>query len=275
MVLRPLAAEAEKAAPTAHDRPRPVWALVAERQKCRAERYWLISQPDHANLSGELAANFVSQSFPRISPAMARAIATHDAGWAIFPQESTPSASPQLAADGKPLAFVECRAPEFVRAWTTSISRAEEICAAGGIIVSRHFCALGGFRLRNSDSLSEDDRQLIANFTRSEGERQQRLLATCSCSAAELDGWLEVLQFCDLLSLYLCSGAQQAAEFPQKLTERPVRIHYDCAQSLYRLNPSPFQGDSAPRAVSLAVTARSYPPAGGKTEVATLSFKLA
>jgi hypothetical protein len=225
-------------------------------------------------LSGELAANFTSRSFPSISAAMARAIALHDAGWEIFPQESSPSASPLLAADGKPLAFVECKPGEFVRAWTASIGQAADVSPAGGIIVSRHFSALGNFRLRNNGGLSQDERQLIAAFTQGECERQQRLLAACSCSAAELDAWLEVLQFCDLLSLYLCSGAQQAAEFPQKLTDRPVQICYDSGKDIYQLNPSPFQADSNLRAVSVSVSAHSYPAANGRAEVTTLKFTL-
>jgi hypothetical protein len=274
MVLRPLAAKAERSAASAQEKPAPVWFLVAERQKCRADRYWLISQPDHAKLSGELAANFASRSFPGISPAMARAIAMHDAGWGIFPQESSSAASPRLAAEGKPLAFVECGPRDFVRAWTASIGQAADVSPAGGIIVSRHFCALGSFRLRNNGGLSEDERQLIAAFTRGECERQQRLLAACSCSASELDAWLEVLQFCDLLSLYLCSGVQQAAEFPQRLTDRPVQIRYDADQALYQLDPSPFQSDGKRRTISLAVPARSYPAADGKIEVTTLNFNL-
>ena len=274
MVLCPLAAKAENHAASAQEKPVPVWSVVAERQKCRADRYWLISQPDQAGLSGELAANFASPSFPSISPAMARAIGAHDAGWRMFASESSLTAPPLLEGEGKPLAFVECGPSEFVRAWTASIGQAEALSLAGGIIVSRHFCALGNFRLRNSGGLSEADRRLIAAFTRDEGARQQRLLAACSDSAAELDGWLEVLQFCDLLSLYLCSGAHRAAEFPQKMTARPVQIRYAPGEALYRLEPSPFQSGGQPRLVSLAVRARAYPFANGNPELTTLTFNL-
>jgi hypothetical protein len=225
-------------------------------------------------LSGELAANFASPSFPSVSSAMACAIGMHDAGWGMFSSESSLTAPPLLEGEGKPLAFVECRPPEFVRAWTASIAQAEAVSLAGGIIVSRHFCALGNFRLRNSSGLSEDDRQLIAAFTRDEGARQQRLLAACTDSAAELDRWLEVLQFCDLLSLYLCSGAHRAAEFPQKMTDRPVQIHYAPGEALFRLEPSPFQSADRQRLVSVAVRARAYPFANGNSETTILTFNL-
>jgi hypothetical protein len=133
---------------------------------------------------------------------------------------------------------------------------------------------LGNFRLRNGAGLSEDDRQLIAAFTRQEGARQQRLLAACSHSAAELDLWLEVLQFCDLLSLYLCSGAQRAAEFPQKITDRPIQIRYSPGETFYRLEPSPFQSGDKRRIVTVAVPARAYPFANGNPETTTLTFNL-
>jgi hypothetical protein len=250
------------------------WSVVAERQKCSAAGYWLISQPDHANLSGDLAANFVSSAFPRVDPLVARAIGVHDSGWALFPHESNPSEPPLVNQEGKPLAFIEFQAADFVRAWTASIDRAEGICPAGGAIVSRHFFELGTYRLTDGGWLGEDDRQLIAAFLERENERQERLLEVSSGTIDELNGWLAVLQFCDLLSLYLCSGAQQEAEFPQLLTDRPVRISRPRGEHFYHLDPSPFQSGDGNRAVSLGVTARYYPNEG-PPKLTTLAFLLA
>jgi hypothetical protein len=257
----------------AGEKPLPAWSVVAERQKCKADGYWLISQPDHANLSGELAANFVSQHFPQVSALAARAIAVHDAGWGIFPQESSLSSAPLLAGDGKPMAFVEFAPAEFLRAWAGSIGQAEAVCPDGGVIVSRHFCALGKFRLQNNGGLNQTDRQLVRDFLEREQARQERLLGRCSCSAQELNALLEVLQFCDLLSLYLCSGAQNAAEFPQNLTDRPVQIWPSAGDGVYRLDPSPFQREGDPRPLNLGVRARYYPPEAGTKQI-TLSFRL-
>jgi hypothetical protein len=249
------------------------WSVVAERQKCSAAGYWLVSQPDHANLSGDLAANFVSSAFPRVDPLVARAIGVHDSGWALFPHESNPSEPPLLSNEGKPLAFVEFHAADFIRAWTASIDRAEGVCPAGGAIVSRHFFELGTYRLTNGEWIGEDDRQLITSFQERENERQQRLLEVCSGTAQELNAWLAVLQFCDLLSLYLCSGAQREAEFPQQITDRPVRICRPRGEDFYHLDPSPFQSADSDRAVSLGVTARYYPNEG-PPKLTTLAFLL-
>jgi len=273
MVLRPLDATTPKSEMCASKKPLPAWSAVAERQKCQADRYWLISQPDHAHLAGELAANFVSERFPRISTLAARAIAVHDSGWAAFPEESSPLAPPLLAGDGRPLAFVEAAPRAFLRAWTGSISQAEDVCPEGGIVVSRHFCALGNFRLRGNTSLSQDDRQLIADFLEREQQRQQRLVARCACSAQELNSLLEVLQFCDLLSLYLCSGVPYAAEFSQPIADQPVQIWPSPGEDFYRLEPSPFQNNGSSRTLNLEVMAHHYPPELG-TKLTTLKFRL-
>jgi hypothetical protein len=272
MVLRPL--ESNRAETAVEDgKPIPAWAAVAAKQKCRAAGYWLISQPDHAHLSGELAAHFAAERFPRVDATMARAIGMHDAGWAIFPQEANPLSPPRVGENGKPLAFVEFAPEDFLRAWSASIERAEGICPAGGIIVSRHFCELGNFRLQNGNHLSSGDCRLISGFLQHEDERQRRLQAICSATPAELDGLLEVLKFCDLLSLYLCSGAEAEAEFPQRLTDSPVRIKRSPGEDLYRLTPSPFQKNAELRVVSLGVSA-SYFPAQGEARVTTLGFLL-
>ncbi len=262
MVLRPITTDS--ACDDYGQRPAPAWPVVAERQKRRADQYWLISQPDHARFSGELAAQFRSALFPRISSELAKAIGTHDAGWEIFPAEADPSHPPRMSSDGRPLAFIEFPAEEFLRAWNCSIERATEVCARGGIIVSRHFCELGGFRLRHPDGLHPGEADLITAFLQNETRRQQRLLVPAAAEPDELDGLLEVLQFCDLLSLYLCSGAQRPAAFPQRFGDRPVTICREpfpgngADQWVYRLDPSPFQDGGGLRVVSLGVRARYF-----------------
>lgn len=267
MVLHPLDSPAE----IVSDEPVPAWAAVAERQKRQAATYWLISQPDHARLAGELASNFRSPDFPAIEPLVATAIGAHDAGWGLFAPESTPSEVPFTTSEGKPLAFIEFGPEQFVRAWTGSIERAESICAAGGIIVSQHFCELGNFRLK-SGGLSEEDGDRIRSFEQREATRQERLMAECSYSEQELSSLLEALKFCDLLSLYLCSGSQHEVEIPIKLSRRPVRVRRE--GEICRLDPSPFQNGDQTRVVSLSVRARRF-PVEAKPELATLSFLLA
>jgi hypothetical protein len=283
MVLRPLVSTATSpqedkdelaGGPDGATKPVPAWSAIAERQRCAAQGYWLISQPDHAHLSGELAAHFVSDRFPTTSPLLARIVAVHDLGWAGFPGESGPAEPPLLTSAGRPQAFNEFAPREFLSAWTDSIAGAQEVGPAGGIIVSRHFCELGRFRLAQSERLGPDELELIRAFIAREEARQEALLGECPQSGAQLDQWLAVLQFCDLLSLYLCCGAAGEASFPPGGTDRPVRISHCHGEELYRLAPSPFQPASGERVLTMEVLASQY-PANGAPQTTKLRFLLA
>lgn len=271
MVLQPVG---PRPCPTLKWKPRPgalpVWVAVAERQKQCAESWWLVAQPDHAALSGDLAANFVSPLFPKIAPLVAKAIGSHDAGWSIFPAEANVEVQPMMGDDWKPRSFIEFAPQDFLRAWAGSIDRAENICPEGGIVVSRHFCVLGEVRLKQKVD-AEAEAQLVRDFLAREAERQQRLVTIAGITQQESDDLLKVLQFCDVLSLYLCCGADEEVEFPHRFGPEPVRLKR--VGDVYSLSPSPFQESEQARTVSLGVTARKY-PAGGSPDLRTLTFLL-
>lgn len=263
MVLHPLATGA--ALPLSDFQP--AWRVIERTQKVLADSYWLVTQPDHAILAGALASGIVSPEIPIIDAATARAIAVHDAGWAVFDAEASVTATPALNARGKPLSFLEIEPPQFLRAWTASIERAMGVCPAGGYIVSRHFCALGEARLAAGVDLPENSARL-RSFANQEAERRERLMAEAARSQEELDSLLLVLQFCDLLSLYLCCGAGEAVEFPQEFSCGKVRMR--CAKDVWVLQPSPFRCGSSHQEVSLQVKARGYPSA----ETTEFTFRL-
>jgi hypothetical protein len=243
--------------------------VIARSQKQLAETYWLVAQPDHAALAGALAACMVAPGFPRVDPLLARAIALHDAGWAIFDSEASLTAAPEVDDRGKPISFLEIDPPRFLRAWTASIDRAESVCPAGGYIVSRHFCTLGEGRLNSAIDGPENSSRLRA-FLAHEAERRRRLQAQGDRSPAELETLLLVLQFCDLLSLYLCCGAGDAVEFPQQFAPGKVRIRRE--NQAFVLQPSPFRCCRSDPEVSLGVEARRFPSATAATT--TLAFLL-
>src|SRR5262245_9899118 len=76
MILRPL----HPAAP-ANERLLPAWQVVERLQRQKYESCWMITQPSHAVLAGQLAANLQSPQIPRLDTELLRAIALHDAGW--------------------------------------------------------------------------------------------------------------------------------------------------------------------------------------------------
>jgi hypothetical protein len=256
MILRPIAADNTGPRPMA-DAYVPVWEAIARAQKWPAEEWWLIAQPDHAALSGALAAGFAAQGFPQVEESVARAIGLHDAGWAIFSSEADAGAPPRLDERGCPLPFFEVPPPDFLRAWNRSVEVAEDVCRAGGYIVSRHFAWLGEYRLQVADDPPEI-RARIGEFIAQQQARQERLRPDRPLE--RLESLVTVLQFCDLLSLYLCSGSQETVEFPQQFAAGKVRAR--AQDGAYHLQPSPFAANGG---LSVAVEARRYPPASVNT----------
>ncbi|MCI0352919.1 MAG: DUF3891 family protein, partial [Acidobacteriales bacterium] len=57
--------------------------------------------------------------------------------------------------------------------------------------------------------------QLLAGFLAE--QEQARRKHTTTLSEAQVEELIDLLQFCDVFSLYLCSGAQERVQFPQKL----------------------------------------------------------
>ena len=124
----------------------PAWSAVEQRQRATANSWWLITQPDHAGFSGEIAAHFSRDGFPKIDSQIVEAIAMHDAGWNLF--ESDPKKPPRVHPDGRPVSFFEIEPQMFLRAWTASVDRTQEESARGAYMVSQHFVSLGEYRLR-------------------------------------------------------------------------------------------------------------------------------
>jgi Protein of unknown function (DUF3891) len=253
MVLQPLGFT-----PAESDGAVPAWPAVEVRQKQTATEYLLVTQPEHARLSGELAARFASPVFPALTPDAVQAIGLHDAGWAHFQGESSvATATPMLTECGKPRSFIEFAPDAFLQAWTSSIEHAAQGSALGGTIVSRHFSALARHALGAQEHSSAEKRLLTA-FVRREAEREQELLSACSCPIAALDDYVKALQFCDLLSLALCCDVRESVEFPFQFGGGRVRMRFE--GSAFTLSPSPFRRDAQAANVAITVAARRYSP---------------
>ena len=213
----------------------PAWNAIEWQQTAAARGWWLIPQAAHAALSGEIAAHFSAQGCPKGDAQIVRAIAKHDAGWELF--EADPKKPPCVHPDGRPVSFFEVRPQIFLQAWTASIDRVEEESAMGAYVVSQHFCWLGEYRL-NRVADPPDVRLQIDEFITRERQRQSTLYA--SAGTPDWNSILPLLQFCDLFSLYLCSGARQPVEFPQELAAGRVRARFEDGK--YVLSPTPFAG---------------------------------
>ena len=237
----------------------PAWNAVAASQQQSASAWWLITQPDHAALAGELASQFAAADFPALDRAVVQAVALHDAGWARYDGGGAAgggakSFPPQPPRDrlGHPLSFLQAPVPMFVEAWTLSIQCAEERTGAiGGLMVSGHFRRLAQHRLNSVQDTAEDSACIHAFLTR-ETQQDETRLRRQSHSRAEVERLIDVLQFCDLLSLYLCCGSHAHVQFPLAIGSRAIVLRREGEACL--LHPLPFREE-----LSLGVAARRDP----------------
>ncbi|HXA83894.1 MAG TPA: DUF3891 family protein [Candidatus Dormibacteraeota bacterium] len=207
----------------------PAWSVVEQSQRPIADGCWMITQPSHAALAGEFAARMTGVDLPNLDAPVIRAIALHDAGW------GTPDAQAIMQSrsvnQGRPKSFIACGVAEFVNAWEKSIDIAASASAAGGYIVSRHFERIAKV---NASKISEGDRQIAESFLQKEAARQAQLAARQEHTPKELEALTDVLQFCDLLSLYVCCGARQNVEFPEYFG---IKARLTVEAHSYRVDP--------------------------------------
>lgn len=153
----------------------------------------LVSQVDHARMSGELVRNWREE----FSPDVVDAIAHHDDGWVDWDDE--PKMNPTVGAS---YSFLEMPLEESLVIWDRSIAAARKFGPLGGWIVAGHFYNL----LADSDHAK--DPPAIAWLT---AKRKVR--------TAWLDEWIradpshtleyaksaqQMLLTADLFSLWLC-----------------------------------------------------------------------
>jgi hypothetical protein len=113
-----------------------------------------------------------------------------------------------------PKSFLDLGIADFLDAWTHSIQTVQPVSPVGLYMVSRHFWRLADHRIAHGGD-SESDRKKLQDFLSRENQRQKRLEHKQTLNGEELEALTDVLQFCDLLSLYTCSGAREKVEFPE------------------------------------------------------------
>jgi hypothetical protein len=146
---------------------------------------------------------------------------------------------------------------ESLAAWTGSIKAAGEVSRLGEYMVSAHFSRIGRTRVQAELDTPEDIRHL-EGFIKEEEEWQAQHEKEIGLDSDRLSEYVDLLQFCDLLSLYLCCGSTQPAEFPQQFRGVQIQIRYD--DGVYYTSPSVF-GDTPQR---FYLPVRIYPSAAGE-----------
>lgn len=251
MIIRPLDAQTQ---PLSELEFSPAWRAVERLQRTGCESCWMITQPSHAALAGDIAAALSGPRIPKLEADLVRAIALHDAGWGMPDAQAVMRS--RAAQQNAPKSFLEVSVPEFLAAWTQSIEVALSTSPAGGYMVSRHFWRLAEHRVNTAED-SHADRKRLQDFLGSESERQRKLSARHGRSTEELEVLADVLQFCDLMSLYLCSGAQEKVEFPEYFG---VKVKLTHSGQGFRLDPPLI-----PAGTQFSVAALRHPAIKGES----------
>ncbi len=189
------------------------WTLVEQAQLHAEPPLLLIPQPAHAVLSGELADSLLPAAFGELPANIRQAIRMHDTGWGLLDADqiqrlrnvgSPPGKGAQRDRSARPLSFLSIPPADILAAWKASIDAMEKIAPECACIVSSHFSLLA----------TTQDRPHSA-FRAQEGSRRAGLIKRARLDPANLERWTDALGFCDLLSLYLCSGVANHARIPR------------------------------------------------------------
>ena len=168
----------------------------------------LITQNDHAKLSGLFAAHWGNAVFARPQPweSVVRAAAYHDWGWSRYETEPLYD-----EARGTAPTFQEVpNSGHQLAAYQDAIDRLWEIDPYAGLLVSRHRTGLWRQRY-GAVEVAPTQRNLgpeVDAMTSREEARQELALHSLDRKIFAIN--YQLLQIYDLLSLYLCTGSPVA-----------------------------------------------------------------
>jgi hypothetical protein len=136
------------------------------------DSYLLITQHDHALLSGELARRIGNAQFEKPAPweEVVEGIAHHDAGWPLHDDQ------PTTDADGLPLHVFKAPAALAVQVWSASVARAMNLGDYQGLLVSLHVLNLSALNvMAHSHNPTRPDQFEINKFQHRQIEIQEEL----------------------------------------------------------------------------------------------------
>lgn len=232
----------------------------AIRDETGADCWMLISQVEHARLSGVLAESWDPAPFERLNcrQELLAAIYHHDDGWADW--ERSAGIDPE---SGRPLNFTEMPLVESLAIWRDSIASAGAYGDLAANVVSAHFCSL--LRRFSTHWRSDSAKTAIANeFLASQQRFQSERLDVWSKrspvddAAGVASAALKLLQAFDSLSLWLCCSPQPQPETFELPGGTSTTIR-SLAPSEAEISPWPFATPTLEiEAVGRAVPATAY-----------------
>jgi Protein of unknown function (DUF3891) len=197
------------------------------------DRWQIVLQTDHAELSGEFAQRW-TQRTPR-SDSLQVAAERHDDGWAVW--ERAPRCD---ARSGHPLNFLDIEVPVHLAFYRAGIAAVAEQDPYAGLLVSMHVAGI--YRRRYGSKLelgptSADEEQVKVFLSEQESTFEARA-SELGITAQERQADYELLQLYDWMSLLFCMNdalAPAASEFGG------YRFEPD-GEAALAMRPFPFDG---------------------------------
>jgi Protein of unknown function (DUF3891) len=193
---------------------------------------YLITQPDHAQLSARIIEHAVTlKAHPR-REAILLAVAEHDNGWAE--EDAAPIVNP---ATGYLADFVSAPLAVRHRVWPRAIQRLSQHAWPAALVAEHAVVVYDRFRVEDG---------WASFFSGMEAARDQ-MIRVSGLTSSELSADYVFVRLGDLISLLFCMGVSQ----PQHIGEWSVQLTGDHVL----VSPDPFGGQSIP----IEVRARAIP----------------
>ncbi len=169
------------------------------------DAWQLVRQPDHADLSGQLAVAWGGDGFDPIRPAASVALAAvrHDDGWGVYDRRPTFDLE-----RSRPTAFLDVPVPAHLAFYRACIEVVTEEDPYAGLLVSMHGAGIytGRYGTQPGLGLSQAEayRGQIAAFVAE--QEASHPVRTEALGVGEDERWTnyKLLQIYDRLSLYFC-----------------------------------------------------------------------
>lgn len=200
------------------------------------DRWQVVLQTDHADLSGDLAAAWAQRT--ERSPSLQTAARRHDDGWAVWEQ------APMCEVENsKPLNFLDVGVLAHLAFYRAGIAAITEQDPYAGLLVSMHGAGIYRGRYGEQPDLrltaAEAAREQVDAFVVEQESAYEERDASLGITAGERERDYRLLQVYDRMSLLFCMAntlAPPASEFSgfHFRAERP---------GLVRMDPFPFDGE--------------------------------
>ena len=231
------------------------------------DAFLLISQHDHALISGELAEQFGNSAFAKPQPleSVIRGIRLHDCGWPLHDDR------PTLNPAGLPLDVFETPRDIALKVWSASADRAAAEDQYAGLLVSLHVLNLSVFVTtlpqahdRSFNLESPPDRFAMAKFQQHEIARQEDLRLKLGLRTDrpghhklphdvtqkkedQLTFNFRLLQAMDAISLAACCTKPPSSQTQDVMPQpggAPLRLNLSRRGNDVVVDPWPFAGEA-------------------------------